>query len=128
MADQLFTLLADVDCAIIYCLTIKNAEFLYEELSKLNLKLSKYHSKVEANQRMREHRAWQEGSANIMIATSAFGMGIDKPDVSLIIHAQMPLSLGEYYQQVPLSLNFFQKQDLHGIIYGLQNQRPLGCG
>lgn len=93
-------LVADCDGpAIVYTSTIKIAETLHDALTLAGHPAALYHGKLGAARRRTEQDAFMNGTARIMVATDAFGMGIDKPDVRLVVHAQMPGSLDAYYQE-----------------------------
>ncbi len=87
---------------VIYCTRIQDTEDMYEYLTEeCKLKRSDVavcHSKL--NNRETEEKRFRTGHAKIMVATSAFGMGIDIPDIRLVIVSQMPFSVASYYQMV----------------------------
>ncbi|MDE6295107.1 MAG: RecQ family zinc-binding domain-containing protein, partial [Muribaculaceae bacterium] len=60
---------------------------------------SYYHAGIDADQKEERQNLWKSGEVRVMVATNAFGMGIDKPDVRVVIHYDMPPSLEEYYQE-----------------------------
>lgn len=85
---------------IIYCNTRKNTEAVYDLVKKWYPdQVSICHSNLPDGKRKRNERAFMLGERRIMVATSAFGMGINKSDVRLVIHYNLPLSLIDYYQQ-----------------------------
>jgi ATP-dependent DNA helicase RecQ len=84
---------------IIYCATVKSAEMLYETLFEAGKPVDIYHGKLSAGERTENRRRFMAGEDRIMIATNAFGMGIDKQDIRYIIHFQFPGSLEAYYQE-----------------------------
>lgn len=83
---------------IIYCTSKKECEKMAEELSK-DLKITYYHGGLSKHDRIRIQEQWNNKTYNIIIATVAFGMGIDKPDVRFVIHYSLPKSLEGYYQE-----------------------------
>eukprot|EP00536_Pseudo-nitzschia_multiseries_P017448 jgi/Psemu1/264303/estExt_Genewise1Plus.C_15560004 len=94
------------DSGVIYCLSRKNCEQLADKLqSKLrekncrNVGVSYYHAELDPKEREHRHKQWSVGRINVLCATVAFGMGIDKPDVRYVIHFSMPKSLTHYYQE-----------------------------
>ncbi len=88
-------------CGIIYAATRKNCEKLVELLRE-NLKrpTAFYHGGLEPNQRRLIQDQFMSGQVPIIIATNAFGMGVDKPDLRFVVHYQLPGSLEAYYQEV----------------------------
>lgn len=85
---------------IIYCSTRKHVDIVYNHLkSKFPGGIVRCHSKMKPVTRANHEQEFLNNKKTIMIATSAFGMGIDKGDIDLIIHLDMPLSIGDYYQQ-----------------------------
>lgn len=84
---------------IVYCLTRKNVDSLYDELSSLNYKVSKYHGGMTEKQRTKNQEDFVYDRTSIMIATNAFGMGIDKSNIRYVIHYNMPKDLESYYQE-----------------------------
>lgn len=64
-----------------------------------NIGISYYHAELDAVERKRRHHAWLQGQVNVLCATIAFGMGIDKPDVRYVMHYSMPKSITHYYQE-----------------------------
>lgn len=84
---------------IIYCSTRKYVEALNDLLLARGLPSSAYHAGMTAEDREESHRRFREEERIILVATNAFGMGVDRPDVRVVIHAQMPGSLEAYYQE-----------------------------
>ncbi|WP_217238519.1 ATP-dependent DNA helicase RecQ [Streptomyces sp. AC555_RSS877] len=85
---------------IVYAATRKDSEFYAAELASLGLAAEGYHAGLRATERARIHDAFLSGAADVVVATSAFGMGIDKEDVRFVLHASLPGSLDAYYQEI----------------------------
>ncbi|EQC34066.1 hypothetical protein, variant [Saprolegnia diclina VS20] len=86
------------ESGIIYCLTQKDCEELATELGAIG-SISFYHAALSTSEKTYRHRAWSRGDIKLMIATVAFGMGINKPDVRYVIHHSLPQSITHYYQE-----------------------------
>ncbi|KAM3727768.1 putative ATP-dependent DNA helicase [Dirofilaria immitis] len=84
---------------IIYCFSRKECEELTKSLRAKSIKASHYHAFLDADKRSITHEKWLNGEINVIVATVAFGMGIDKPDVRYVIHHSLPKSLENYYQE-----------------------------
>ncbi|HKP73674.1 MAG TPA: RecQ family ATP-dependent DNA helicase [Pyrinomonadaceae bacterium] len=83
---------------IIYAATVKTVEALAEFLGE-GANVARYHGKLPARERKENQERFMAGELKAMLATNAFGMGIDKPDIRFVIHYQMPGSLESYYQE-----------------------------
>jgi ATP-dependent DNA helicase RecQ len=98
--ERLLQLLNDEPGAvIIYAATIRAVEELHAELMAAGLKAARYHGRLGKRPREEAQTAFMDGSRRIMVATKAFGLGIDKPDVRLVVHYNFPDSLESYYQE-----------------------------
>lgn len=84
---------------IVYAATVKAAEQLFALLEEHGESVALYHGKLPAAQRKLHQQWFMGGERRVMVATNAFGMGIDKPDVRFVIHLQVPASLEAYYQE-----------------------------
>ncbi len=84
---------------IIYCLSRKKVEEIAEVLSVNGIKALPYHAGLDANTRGKHQDMFLMEDADVIVATIAFGMGIDKPDVRFVIHHDIPKSLESYYQE-----------------------------
>ncbi|VDK63584.1 unnamed protein product [Onchocerca ochengi] len=84
---------------IIYCFSRKECEELTKSLCVKGVKASYYHAFLDADKRNITHEKWLNGEINVIVATVAFGMGIDKSDVRYVIHHSLPKSLENYYQE-----------------------------
>lgn len=84
---------------IIYCLARKKVEELAELLTVNNIKARPYHAGMDSATRSENQDAFLMEEVDVIVATIAFGMGIDKPDVRFVIHYDMPKSLEGYYQE-----------------------------
>ena len=99
--DSLLELLRkhDGESAIIYCFSRKDTEDLAADLSARGLKALPYHAGLDNNLRKENQEKFVHDEAPIIAATIAFGMGIDKPDIRLVVHYDLPKSLEGYYQE-----------------------------
>lgn len=87
------------ESGIIYCLTRKNVDTVFDKLSDLGLSVSKYHGGMTEKQRRLSQEDFTFDRTKIMVATNAFGMGIDKSNIRYVIHYNMPKDLESYYQE-----------------------------
>ena len=85
--------------AIVYCGTRKYVDALNEKLRSSDIPSYPYHAGLDPAIREESHRHFREDDRVVIVATNAFGMGVDRPDVRAVIHAQMPGSLEAYYQE-----------------------------
>ena len=85
---------------IIYCPAVKLVKRLCKWLKARDYPVGKYHGKMKHAKRKAAQQAFMRGKKPIMVATNAFGLGIDKPDVRLVIHAGLPLSMDGYVQEI----------------------------
>ncbi|THJ67564.1 ATP-dependent DNA helicase RecQ [Arthrobacter echini] len=85
---------------LVYTATKKTAETLAADLAAHGLRVDVYHAGRRRKEREAVHDAFLDGTADVVVATTAFGMGIDKPDVRFVVHADIPDSLDSYYQEI----------------------------
>ena len=84
---------------LVYVRSRRRAKELAGYLQRRGLSVSWYHAGLDAKERAQRQEAWMRNEIRIMVCTSAFGMGIDKPDVRTVVHADVPDSLEAYYQE-----------------------------
>ena len=88
------------ECGIFYCVTISEAERIHGALRRAGVPAALYHGKLGNDAKKAAQDALMSARAPVMVATSGFGMGIDKPDVRYVVCCGMPLSIESYYQQI----------------------------
>jgi len=97
---QLTELLRDREgTGIVYCATLKQVEAVRVELAAAGLNVAGYHGRMGRTERRETHDRFMGGEIDAVVATNAFGMGIDKPDIRFVYHYAMPGSLEAYYQE-----------------------------
>jgi ATP-dependent DNA helicase RecQ len=97
---QLARLLADTDgTGIIYTSTIRQVEEVTEFVRSLGHPVARYHGQLGARERKETQDRFMAGELRVIVATNAFGMGIDKPDIRFVVHYNLPGSLEAYYQE-----------------------------
>ncbi|XP_028735711.1 ATP-dependent DNA helicase Q1 isoform X2 [Peromyscus leucopus] len=84
---------------IIYCFSQKDSEQVTISLQKLGIHAGSYHANMEPEDKTKVHTRWSANELQVVVATVAFGMGIDKPDVRFVIHHSMSKSMENYYQE-----------------------------
>ena len=87
------------ESGIIYCATRKNVEAVYTALRMADVPASRYHAGMDAEERRRSQDQFIFDECPVMVATNAFGMGIDKSNVRYVVHYNMPQSMENYYQE-----------------------------
>lgn len=118
---------------IVYCATVKAVEGLVDWLKGFDFQIEKYHGRMNATDRKLKQDAFMAGELKAIVATNAFGMGIDKPDIRFVVHYQIPGSLEAYYQEAgragrdgkPATCSlFFQLDDRRTQQFFLGGKRP----
>ena len=84
---------------IVYAATVKQVDAVEAELAAAGLTVAKYHGRLSARERHETQDRFIAGGLDAIVATNAFGMGIDKPDIRFVVHYAMPGSLEAYYQE-----------------------------
>jgi ATP-dependent DNA helicase RecQ len=98
--NRIINLLGEIPgSAIVYCRTRRRTTELSNLLQQHGLSSDHYHAGLDQELRKEKQESWIHGSTRIIVCTNAFGMGIDKPDVRLVIHADIPDCLENYYQE-----------------------------
>lgn len=97
--QELLSILKDNETSIIYCNTRKNVERVHQFLNKKGFAAGYYHAGIEHDERNRQQEDFLYDKTTIIVATNAFGMGIDKSNVRRVIHYNLPLDMESYYQE-----------------------------
>jgi ATP-dependent DNA helicase RecQ len=87
------------EAGIIYAATRKTVDQLYDHLNKSGINVSRYHAGMNDVERMEQQEQFLQDQSSVMIATSAFGMGIDKSNIRYVIHYQLTKNMESYYQE-----------------------------
>ena len=98
--EELKKLIATTEgSGIIYAATVRAVEELAASFREMESHVTVYHGRLPKKTRSENQESFMQGEKRIMIATNAFGMGIDKPDIRFVVHFQIPGNLGAYYQE-----------------------------
>jgi ATP-dependent DNA helicase RecQ len=132
--DRLLTMFSKIrGSAIVYVRRRVQTKTVADFLQKNNIKADFYHAGLTAKQRQFKEEEWKRNHMRVMVCTNAFGMGIDKPDVRLVIHYNSPDSLEEYFQEAgragrdekkAYSTWLYDKADLNALKATMDNRFP----
>lgn len=123
------------ESGIIYCATKKNVDKLYTLLNEQGISAGRYHAGLSNEERKQNQEDFTYDRIRVMVATNAFGMGIDKSNMRYVLHYNMPQSLEYYYQEAGRAgrdgeeaecVLFFSKQDIMINKFLLQNKASAG--
>ena len=96
---ELKNLLSQGGSSIVYVRSRNKTEAIAEALNQEGVPATFYHAGLKPEQKQERQEAWMRGDVKTMVATNAFGMGIDKPDVRTVVHIELPPSPEEYFQE-----------------------------
>lgn len=132
--ETLGRLLAEVEgTGIVYVSTIKDCETVTDHLASLGFEVARYHGRLGARERTRNQERFMAGDVRVIVATNAFGMGIDKPDIRFVVHYNLPGTLDAYYQEAGRAgrdgeparcILFYQQEDRNTQIFFLNGRYP----
>jgi ATP-dependent DNA helicase RecQ len=119
--------------AIIYVRSRKATQQIGGWLTKRGIRSSYYHAGLDFNDRSKRQEEWINNETRVMVATNAFGMGIDKPDVRIVIHLDLPENLEAYYQEAgragrdgkrSYAVILYQDNDVIGLKQKVEQSQP----
>ena len=119
---------------IIYCQTRKSVKEVSQLLNSEKISCASYHGGMNKEDREKAMKSWMDESSKIMVATNAFGMGIDKPNVRFVIHYEISESIEAYFQEAgragrdqkkAIALAFYSKKDLENLDKTVELKYPL---
>jgi ATP-dependent DNA helicase RecQ len=119
--------------AVVYVRNRRRTQEVADLLNKTNIQATFYHAGLNAADRTKRQASWIKNQVRVMVATNAFGMGIDKPDVRTVIHLDLPDTLEAYYQEAgragrdgekAYAVALFNQSDIEGLIKNAQQSYP----
>ena len=119
--------------SIVYCRTRKETKRVHQLLSEYGISSHFYHAGLDVLERASKQKQWQLNHVRVMAATNAFGMGIDKADVRLVIHNHLPFSLEAYFQEagragrdrkLAYSILLYNDLDIHNLNKQISDHYP----
>lgn len=121
------------ETGIVYCQTRKSVKFIATVLVNNGISAGIYHGGMNKEDRSKMLNSWLKGETKVMVATNAFGMGIDKPDVRYVVHYEFPNSLEAYFQEagrggrdgnISHAINYWQGEDIQTMRIQLEQKYP----
>lgn len=118
---------------IVYCQTRKSVKHIVQHLRAGGIKAGFYHGGLSPEDRKTMMKSWMTGQVDVMVATNAFGMGIDKPDVRYVLHFEVPGNIEAYYQEAgragrdgndAVAIAYWAQKDLTQLNEHIQSQYP----
>jgi ATP-dependent DNA helicase RecQ len=120
-------------CAIIYVRSRSRTKEIALELQRQGVSADFFHAGLTSDEKIRKQNEWKSEQCRVIVCTNAFGMGIDKPDVRLVIHFELPSSLEEYFQEAGRSgrdgekayaIALFSQQDVTQLKKRIKDEFP----
>jgi len=132
--ESLGRLLTEMEgTGIVYVSTIKDSEAVSDHLDSLGFKVARYHGRLGARERKRNQERFLAGDVRVIVATNAFGAGVDKPDIRFVIHYNLPGTLDAYYEEAGRAgrdgeparcILFYQHEDRNTQVFFLNGRYP----